>query len=32
LPVKAVGVGEGVGDLVPFDPIEFADALFDSNE
>jgi fused signal recognition particle receptor len=32
LPVKAVGVGEGVGDLVPFDPVEFADALFDSNE
>ncbi|MDQ1520906.1 MAG: fused signal recognition particle receptor, partial [Actinomycetota bacterium] len=28
LPVKVVGVGEGVGDLVPFDPIEFADALF----
>jgi fused signal recognition particle receptor len=28
LPVKAVGVGEGVGDLVAFDPIEFADALF----
>ncbi|MCU1429224.1 MAG: signal recognition particle-docking protein FtsY [Actinomycetia bacterium] len=28
LPVKAVGVGEGVGDLVAFDPVEFADALF----
>jgi fused signal recognition particle receptor len=28
LPVKVVGVGEGVGDLVPFDPVEFADALF----
>jgi fused signal recognition particle receptor len=30
LPVKVVGVGEGVGDLVPFDPKEFADALFDT--
>jgi fused signal recognition particle receptor len=29
LPVKVVGVGEGVGDLVPFDPVEFADALFE---
>jgi fused signal recognition particle receptor len=29
LPVKVVGVGEGVGDLVPFDPLEFADALFE---
>jgi fused signal recognition particle receptor len=29
LPVKVVGVGEGVGDLVPFDPKEFADSLFD---
>jgi fused signal recognition particle receptor len=29
LPVKVVGVGEGVGDLVPFDPTEFADALFE---
>ena len=29
LPVKVVGVGEGVADLVPFDPEEFAAALFD---
>jgi fused signal recognition particle receptor len=29
LPVKVVGVGEGVGDLIPFDPNEFAAALFD---
>jgi fused signal recognition particle receptor len=29
LPVKAVGIGEGVGDLIPFDPVEFADALFE---
>ena len=28
LPVKVVGVGEGVGDLVEFDPKEFAAALF----
>jgi fused signal recognition particle receptor len=28
IPVKAVGVGEAVGDLVPFDPDEFAAALF----
>jgi fused signal recognition particle receptor len=32
LPVKVVGVGEGVGDLVAFDPVEFADALFDQGE
>jgi fused signal recognition particle receptor len=31
LPVKVVGVGEGVGDLVPFDPVEFADALFEAS-
>ena len=29
LPVKVVGVGEGVGDLIEFDPEEFAAALFD---
>ncbi|HEX5613867.1 MAG TPA: signal recognition particle-docking protein FtsY [Acidimicrobiia bacterium] len=29
LPVKVVGVGEGVGDLVAFEPSEFAAALFD---
>jgi fused signal recognition particle receptor len=28
LPVKVVGVGEGVGDLITFDPKEFAAALF----
>ena len=27
LPVKVVGVGEGIDDLVPFDPAEFVDAL-----
>jgi fused signal recognition particle receptor len=30
LPVKVVGVGEGVADLVPFDAEEFAAALFDA--
>lgn len=29
IPVKLVGLGEGVGDLVEFDPDEFIDALFD---
>jgi fused signal recognition particle receptor len=29
LPVKVVGVGEGLGDLIEFDPEEFAAALFD---
>jgi fused signal recognition particle receptor len=28
IPVKVVGVGEGIGDLVTFDPREFAAALF----
>jgi fused signal recognition particle receptor len=28
LPVSHVGVGEGVGDLVPFDAVAFVDALF----
>ena len=29
IPVKLVGVGETIADLVPFDPDEFVDALFD---
>ncbi len=29
LPVKLVGLGEGVDDLVDFEPVEFVDALFD---
>jgi fused signal recognition particle receptor len=28
IPVKAVGLGEGIDDLVPFDAAEFVDALF----
>jgi fused signal recognition particle receptor len=31
LPIKLVGLGEGVGDLVEFDPADFADALFASD-
>ena len=27
LPVKYVGVGEGVDDLMPFNPTEFVEAL-----
>jgi fused signal recognition particle receptor len=30
IPVKLVGLGEGINDLVPFDPEEFIDALFES--
>jgi fused signal recognition particle receptor len=29
IPVKAVGIGEGVEDLIAFDPDEFASALFE---
>jgi fused signal recognition particle receptor len=29
IPVKLVGLGEALGDLVPFDPDEFVDALFE---
>lgn len=29
LPVKLVGLGEGSGDLVPFDPVSFVDALLE---
>ena len=28
VPVKLVGVGEGIADLVPFDESEFVAALF----
>jgi fused signal recognition particle receptor len=31
IPVKVVGVGEGVGDLITFDPNEFAAALFEGD-
>lgn len=30
IPVKFVGVGEGLEDLQPFDPESFVDALFPS--
>ena len=29
IPIKLVGLGEGPADLVPFDPDEFVEALFD---
>jgi fused signal recognition particle receptor len=32
LPIKYVGTGERVGDIAPFDPDAFVDALFDENE
>ena len=28
LPVKYVGVGEGMDDLIPFEPVDFVEALF----
>lgn len=31
LPVRFVGIGEGIDDLVPFDPKAFVDGLFDQN-
>ena len=32
IPVKFVGVGEGIDDMKPFDPDEFAHALFEKEE
>ncbi len=32
IPVKLVGLGEKVGDLIPFDPNEFVSALFDRDD
>ena len=32
VPVKFVGVGEGINDLQEFNPLDFAKALFDSEE
>ena len=31
IPIKLVGLGEGAGDLVDFDPTEFVDALVGSS-
>ena len=31
LPVKYIGVGEGIEDLRPFDPEEFVEALFEES-
>jgi fused signal recognition particle receptor len=30
LPVRFVGVGEGIGDLSPFDPDAFVEGLFEA--
>ena len=30
LPIRFVGVGEGIDDLIPFSPQEYVDALFQS--
>ena len=32
IPIKLVGVGEQIGDLIPFVPEEFVSALFDNGE
>ena len=32
VPVKFIGVGEGIDDLRPFDPTEFANAIFEKSE
>lgn len=32
LPIYFVGVGEKITDLLPFDPVEFVDALFEQEE
>jgi fused signal recognition particle receptor len=31
LPIKFVGTGEKVGDIAPFDPVEFVEALFEDD-
>ena len=31
MPVKFIGVGEGLDDLKEFDPAEFAEAIFEEN-
>jgi fused signal recognition particle receptor len=31
IPIKLVGIGEQLGDLIPFDPNDFVAALFDQN-
>ena len=32
IPVKFVGVGEGIDDLMPFSANEFVDGIFDNEE
>lgn len=31
IPVKLIGIGEGIGDLRPFNPVDFVEALFPVN-
>jgi fused signal recognition particle receptor len=31
IPVKLVGIGEGIDDLIPFEPEDFVDALFEDD-
>jgi fused signal recognition particle receptor len=31
LPIRYVGVGEGIDDLVPFSPLEYVEALFETS-
>jgi fused signal recognition particle receptor len=31
IPIKLVGIGEQIGDLMPFEPVEFVSALFDTH-
>jgi fused signal recognition particle receptor len=31
LPIRYVGIGEGIDDLIPFSPDEYVDALFEEN-
>ena len=32
IPVKLIGIGEGIDDLRDFDPKEFADAIFHTQD
>ena len=32
IPIRYIGLGEGIEDLSPFDPAEFASALMDHDE
>ena len=32
VPIKYIGVGEGIDDLQPFDPQDFVQALFEKDQ